>query len=176
LQREKFLERKASGQGNKKHRKFFDRFADSKQFDPLDAEKWYSISKQDIKQAGGNSILTRYEGSHFKALKKLYPELVWRKETSFTYGDWKNPKKQRQFFDEFAASKRFQPSDVGSWYSVSNMDIRKAGGSGILKYYKGSHIRAIMLLYPELSLQTKKFLLEKTTNRITRNGFLLMDV
>jgi hypothetical protein len=35
----------------KQQRKFFDEYAVSKQFDPLDAEKWYSISKKDIIRA-----------------------------------------------------------------------------------------------------------------------------
>jgi hypothetical protein len=34
-----------------KRRKFFDEFAKSKNFNPLDAENWYSITKAQILQA-----------------------------------------------------------------------------------------------------------------------------
>jgi hypothetical protein len=33
------------------HRKFFDEFAKIKKFDPLDAKKWYTFSRVDIKSA-----------------------------------------------------------------------------------------------------------------------------
>jgi hypothetical protein len=34
-----------------KHRRFFDRFAIFKKFDPLIAEKWYPITRKDISNA-----------------------------------------------------------------------------------------------------------------------------
>jgi hypothetical protein len=33
------------------HRKFFDDFAKAKGFDPLNAEKWYSVSQKEIIKA-----------------------------------------------------------------------------------------------------------------------------
>jgi len=41
----------------------------------LDAEKWYSIGLNEIRRAGGRSLLSYYKGSYIKALMKLYPEL-----------------------------------------------------------------------------------------------------
>jgi hypothetical protein len=38
-------------------RKFFDEFAHDNQFDPLDAEKWYHISKNDVINAVSYFIL-----------------------------------------------------------------------------------------------------------------------
>ena len=35
----------------KERRKFFDNFAKSKQFDPLDVEKWYGVTQTDIRKA-----------------------------------------------------------------------------------------------------------------------------
>jgi len=71
--------------------------------------------------------------------------------------DWKKPKQRREFLDEFAKSKKFDPLDAEKWYSIFKKDIINAGGRGILLYYKGSHVRALTQLYPELKLQKQKF-------------------
>jgi hypothetical protein len=77
--------------------KFFDELAKSKNFDPLDAEKWYSLGRKDIKRAlclsnyctslfshfilqAKTIILKYYDNSRVKALIKLYPELNLKKE------------------------------------------------------------------------------------------------
>jgi hypothetical protein len=75
-----------------KRRKYLDEFAKSNKFDPLDADKWYTVSNRDIAQAvsfleilafyltlfyfkGGNKVLLFYDRSHINALIALYPEL-----------------------------------------------------------------------------------------------------
>jgi len=61
-------------------RKFLNEFAESKKFNPLDAEKWYSVTKKEIITAGGGRLLLNYNGSYIKALVKLFPELKLQKE------------------------------------------------------------------------------------------------
>jgi len=39
------------GKSARERKKFFDWFARSQKFNPLDAEKWYSVSYDDIKRA-----------------------------------------------------------------------------------------------------------------------------
>jgi len=51
--------------------------------------------------------------------------------------------------------------DAENWYFVTHNAITKAGGRGILKYYNGSHIKALMKLYPELKLNKESFYLSK---------------
>jgi len=70
---------------------------------------------------------------------------------------WKASENQRKFFDEFAASKKFNPLKVENWYSVPGDEILRAGGKGLLNYYNGSHINALMKLYPELILKKENF-------------------
>jgi len=70
---------------------------------------------------------------------------------------WKSPKKQRRFFDRFAKSKQFCPLIARNWYSITQRDIVRSGGVSILQYYKGSHVAALMTLYPELILEKGKF-------------------
>jgi len=63
-----------------KRRNFFEEFSKSKNFDPLDAQKWYSITHGDIMRAGGSGLLYYYNRSHIEALVKLYPELMLKRE------------------------------------------------------------------------------------------------
>jgi len=62
-----------------KQRKFFDEFARSKKFNPLDAEKWRSVTHNEIIKAGGSSLLRYHNRSHIEALIALYPELMLKK-------------------------------------------------------------------------------------------------
>jgi len=141
-----------------KERNFFNKFASSKNFNPLDTEKWYSVTNKDIIRAGGGKVLLNYEGSHIKALVKLYPELMLKKG-NFLQSEkgWKATTNQREFFDGFARSNNFNPLDAENWYSVTLQEITRAGGSGLLKYYNGSHIKALVRLYPELMFKKGNF-------------------
>jgi len=139
---------------NLKIEKFFDAFARSKNFNPLDAEEWYLVTEQDIINEGGKGILEFYKGSHVKALIELYPELCLRKNSFPHYfqegGNWKDPEHRRKFFEEFAKSKQFHPLDAERWYSITKKEVINAGGGGVLEYYDGSHIKALIDVYPEL--------------------------
>jgi len=164
LKKGKFLKFKKGWEAQRKQRKFFDKLAKSKKFDPSDSNKWYSITCDDIKRAGGRDLLNYYNRSrrsHIEALVKLYPELRLKKGNFLKLKNlkgWKEPGKQRKFFDEFARSKKFDPLDADKWFSVSHYDIRKAGGSHLLyQYYNGSHIKALVKAYPELMLKKENF-------------------
>jgi len=130
-----------------KARKFFEEFAIHSNFNPLDAERWGSVTCRDIIQAGGEKLLLNYNGSHIKALMKLYPELRLKKDN---FEKWKVPANQRRFFDGFARFKHFDPLNTEKWYSVTNKEIIRAGGSGLLNQYNGSHIKALVKVYPVL--------------------------
>jgi len=145
-----------------KARMFFDEFARSKKLNPLDNEHWYSVTHDEIIRAGGGRLLLYFGGSHIKALVKLYPELMLKKEKFLmSKKGWKSPPNRRNFFDEYARSKKFNPLDAEKWYSVTYHEIRKAGGGGLLYYYRGSYTKALVQLYPELMLKKKNFLNSK---------------
>jgi len=81
-----------------------------KKFNPLDAEKWYSVTRNDIRRAGGTFLLHQhYNGSHIKALMKLYPELMLK----------------RGYFLKF---KKKRP---GSWKLISNLQWGETSFFGI---------------------------------------------
>jgi len=166
LKKENFLNSKEGWKAPENQRKFFDEFANSKNFNPLDAENWYSVNSNEIIRAGGQSLLHYYNGSYIRALEKLYPELTLKKENFLNSNEgWKVSKNQRKFFDGFARSKNFNPLDAQQWYSVTRNDIISAGGLGPLRYYNNSHIEALLKLYPELLLKRRNFLESKGGRR-----------
>jgi len=149
-----FFKSKKGWKAPENQRKFFDGFARSKNFNPLDAEKWYSVTCKEIVRAGGKGLLHYYNGSHIKALVKLYPELMLKKRNFLmSKMGWKDPENQRNFFDKFARSQNFNPMDAKKWYSVTYNEIIRAGGKGLLHYYNGSHLNALVKLYPKLELK-----------------------
>jgi len=156
----------------KNQRNFFDLFARSKNFNPLEAENWYSVTLKEIMKAGGRGLLNIYNGSHIKALMQLYPELTLEKRNFWkSESGWKVPRIQRNFFDEFARSKKFSPLDANNWYSVTLSEVITAGGGSLLQYYNGSHIKALVTLYPELMLKKRNFLKSKKGSEIPKNQF-----
>jgi len=80
LKKGNFLKSKKGWKIPQNQKKFLDTFARSKNFNPLDAENWYSVTHHDIMKAGGSSLLKYYNRSHVEALVKLYPELILQKE------------------------------------------------------------------------------------------------
>jgi len=162
LKKEIFFRSKVGWKDPANQRNFYDTFARTKKFDPLDAEKWYSVTYNEIIRFGGKGLLDYYNGSHIKALMKLYPELVLKKENFFKSNKgWKASENQRKFFDGFAKSQKFNPLDAEKWYSVTHNEIIRAGGGTLLNYYNGSHIKALVKLYPELMLKRMKFFKSK---------------
>jgi len=140
-----------------KHREFFDNFACFDGFDPLVARNWYPVTHWEIQKAGGLGLLYHFKDSHVKALISSYPELNLE-ESKFSSEDWKDVASRRKFFDDFFAHcNKFDPLDAKKWYKVTNREVTKVGGGGLLDCYKGSHIKALISLYPELNLQAKQF-------------------
>jgi len=107
-------------------------------------------------------LLNYYNGSRINALVALYPEI---KENLLQFKEWwKFPENQRNYLDTFAKSQKFNPLDAENWYSVTHIEIIRAGGRGLLNYYNRSHIKALVQLYPELMLKTENFLKFKGNN------------
>jgi hypothetical protein len=61
------------------------------------------------------------------------------------------------FLINLAHAKGFSPLDANCWYTINKSDILKHGGRGLLRKYGGSHIKAIIVLFPELQLSPNKF-------------------
>lgn len=78
----------------------------------------------------------------------LHIDIKWKKEwfPSIPIRSWKRNSDRRQFLDEIKS--QFQIEAPSDWGKITTNDIQKAGGSAILKYYKGSLFRCLQSVYP----------------------------
>lgn len=60
-----------------RRRQFFERFAKRHGFDPLVPENWYKISRKEVAEGRGRTVLSYYSGNIVKALLDLFPNLDW---------------------------------------------------------------------------------------------------
>jgi hypothetical protein len=136
---------------HEKQRSFFDNYAKSREFDPLIPANWYSITINDVIQAGGRGLLDRYQGSYITALTTLYPNIGLQKGMFFGASKmYKSVKQQRDFFDSYAKFNNFDPLVAENWYNITRKHVLAAGGAAVLSHYKGSQIKALKAVYPNL--------------------------
>jgi len=152
---ENFFPSEKGWKATKNRRKFFDEFARSRNFNPLDAKNWRSITRNEILRFGGGGLLKRYNGSHIRALKELYPQvMLYKRNVLRSNNRRKDCEIQRNLFEEFARSNNFNPLHAENWYSVSKKEILRNSGIQLLKRYKGPLLKALMQVYPNLKHQS----------------------
>ena len=114
-------------------------------------EDYYRISRSVILKNGGNSILKQY-GSPYNVLKVAYPEyewLEWRFQCVST-GFWDLEENHRRFFDWLGKQLGFH--SVNDWNRLTREDVTMWKGNTMLaKYYRGSPLKALQTLYPEVN-------------------------
>eukprot|EP00026_Physarum_polycephalum_P000635 Phypoly_transcript_00636.p1 GENE.Phypoly_transcript_00636~~Phypoly_transcript_00636.p1 ORF type:complete len:901 (-),score=99.66 Phypoly_transcript_00636:59-2761(-) len=136
-------------------RKFFERVAQKKGFDPLVPSNWYKVTTVDLAEyKGGNVINRHYRGSISEALLTIFPE-IGLESGKFTYKPrnfWKERNNHKEFFEEFARERGFDSLLASNWYSVSHQAyLFTKGGSVILREYR-SFQAALIELYPDIGL------------------------
>eukprot|EP00026_Physarum_polycephalum_P003134 Phypoly_transcript_03143.p1 GENE.Phypoly_transcript_03143~~Phypoly_transcript_03143.p1 ORF type:complete len:818 (+),score=151.04 Phypoly_transcript_03143:58-2511(+) len=146
----------------KTHKEIFDKFAANQNFDPLIPENWYPIQASKFNAEVKGSLLAEYyNGSLIKALMSVYPN-IGLKETHFQQtlrSYWHNPDHKRQFFDEFAKSRDFDPLVPENWYSIQRSDIDELKGSESV--LKGGLAEALLNAYPFIGLDKNKFSIKR---------------
>eukprot|EP00026_Physarum_polycephalum_P003771 Phypoly_transcript_03785.p1 GENE.Phypoly_transcript_03785~~Phypoly_transcript_03785.p1 ORF type:complete len:728 (+),score=112.28 Phypoly_transcript_03785:126-2309(+) len=148
-------------QENENKRNFFEFFARKREFDPLDVDRWYLVSNQDIKdEKNGVSVLNTYGGSLSKALSSLFPSLKIDESkfhnTRFKF--WQEMENQKEFFINFAKLQRFDPLVPENWYNTNIYSVISVrGGTSILKMYNMSIAKALILLFPHISFEENRF-------------------
>ena len=79
----------------------------------------FILSLKDIRNIGGNYLLTKYNDSLIQILSAVYPEYEWLPwkftRTSATYLE--DLKGQRQLIDRIA--KQYNVKEMSDWYKVS---------------------------------------------------------
>lgn len=127
---------------------------------------WRSASRQRLESAH-HSELDPFMTERWQALNdsKNLPMFEFYKSTLL---DFLEQKKQpfmqasesthRQFFDQFARKHYFDALQPQNWYRVPRNTILAAtGANSILARYGGSHIDALLHVYPSIGLAESKF-------------------
>jgi len=112
---------------------------------------------------GGLLVLGYHGGSYSRAVMELFPELNFdskgfvdsKKKASVSDVDIQ---RERKFFDRLAGDLEFGSHETTKWYNVSLSDVKqRKGGLDVLSNHHGSHVLALMDLYPELVFEVCKF-------------------
>eukprot|EP00026_Physarum_polycephalum_P006606 Phypoly_transcript_06655.p1 GENE.Phypoly_transcript_06655~~Phypoly_transcript_06655.p1 ORF type:complete len:580 (+),score=87.68 Phypoly_transcript_06655:116-1741(+) len=141
-------------------KEFFKKFAAAKGFDPLVADNWLLVGKNDVRSfEHGDAVLGFYNGSYVAALSQLFPDLEIRVASEdLPDKHFRSQENRRAFFDRFANSKYVDPLSPSSWYQITNHDICAFKyGREILLNYKMDRRTALQSIYPDIGLEISKF-------------------
>ena len=116
-------------------------------------EDWYEVKKSQITEKQGSFLLNRiYDGSLYKALKYIYPQIQWSfwyfHPSSISKDVWFNLDNQKEYFKWL--SKELFIRNASDWYCINHRDIKeKKGGAQLLDCYGGSIASLLLAMYPE---------------------------
>lgn len=141
----------------KTRRQFFDYIY--KELNCTSLEDMYMISREQIRERGGDYLLKRYYGDdHIKALKDIYPEFQWE-DWRFQYhapGYWSFHGNDHRGLVE-KLGKLLGVQKLEDWYQLGISDFAKYGCVRILDYYDRSPMKLLMKVYPEFPWQPFRF-------------------
>jgi len=117
----------------------------------VEPRDWRRVKNEDVKQeAGGSSLLAKYNGSFWALLQDTLPESKeWSEEqcrATVSKGYWDSLERRRAFFGRLAEKKGVRTAK--DWASVTTADILEEGGGGLLGRYGNIHL-ALADIYGE---------------------------
>lgn len=141
-------------------KRFFTKFAQSQEFDPLIPDNWYSVPTSIILAfTGSQEIMHHYSRSVIRALMSVYPNIEEDKFACVPRQYWSDKTRRRQFFLEFADKHGFDPLIAENWYPITTPMFFSTKGYSLLgKYYKKSVKAALEDLLPEVKFDRSKFI------------------
>lgn len=120
-------------------------------------DDWYKVTKEDVLSRGGKKVLSCYNDSPIQALQTVYPEhswIVW-KFNRVPHGYWKKRKNSKDFLDWLRGKLGYKSME--DWYSLTQEDICKNGGRGLLEQHNNSPSKVLQSTYPEHKWKLDKF-------------------
>eukprot|EP00026_Physarum_polycephalum_P000218 Phypoly_transcript_00218.p2 GENE.Phypoly_transcript_00218~~Phypoly_transcript_00218.p2 ORF type:complete len:903 (-),score=85.00 Phypoly_transcript_00218:118-2826(-) len=137
-------------------KRFFERYAKSKGFNPLIPENWYTIDDKDVKaQKHSVRTLQDYAQSVSRALISVFPNigLVIDKFRFLPRGYWTKHRNRKQFFDDYARSNGFDPLVGSNWLKQPySQFLAVKNAHAVMHYYKGNFRKAVNQIYPNLGI------------------------
>eukprot|EP00026_Physarum_polycephalum_P003058 Phypoly_transcript_03067.p1 GENE.Phypoly_transcript_03067~~Phypoly_transcript_03067.p1 ORF type:complete len:822 (+),score=139.06 Phypoly_transcript_03067:68-2533(+) len=145
-------------------RAYLDDYAARNGFDPLIPKNWRDFSVKKLRDHDGYSLISKWNNSPFQALRGVYPDVKFKASDFYTVPKkyWDNAENRKKAFDQFAASRGFDPLVTENWYpiiaSLSDEKSKSAMESlPIITLYGGSFQTALIDVYPNLSFVPIKF-------------------
>jgi len=112
-----------------------------------------------------NSVLPFHNNSISKALLDLFPEIGLDKTKFHMINPWRDERKRRAFFENYAESKgAARPLTAESWYSLcedKGAILSSRGAQGVIAFHKNSVTQALVDLFPDLGLDKNRLLRTK---------------
>lgn len=137
-------------------RDFFDRPFKTLGYTCMD--DWYNLTIDDIRKNGGSRLAFYYNSSPSAALQSVFPEHDWVlwKFKQVPRGYWEDTQNRKGFFDRLFKTLGYQTME--DWYKVTQEDIIKNGGIGVIStYYNSSPSLALQNIYPDHEWIMAKF-------------------
>eukprot|EP00026_Physarum_polycephalum_P001744 Phypoly_transcript_01746.p1 GENE.Phypoly_transcript_01746~~Phypoly_transcript_01746.p1 ORF type:complete len:627 (-),score=117.38 Phypoly_transcript_01746:106-1986(-) len=143
-------------------RRFFERFAKKRGFDPNVPENWYPFQRSEfMKEKGAFVILAHYGGSFVKGLMQVFPEigLQAHKFATMAKNYWQSAENRREFLATTAKTQfGVDPKNAEHWYHLERGTfITVKGVNSVLAYHSGDLVKALQDLFPDLKLDSSKF-------------------
>ena len=132
---------------------FFDWLGKEFEFSTL--SNWYQVTKEVIDNRGGNSLLSKYDGSPAKALRSIYPEHEWIawKFNQVSPQFWANKENHKKLFDQL--EKELNIQRLEDWYRISLNQISKVAPITLFKKHGMSQL--LLKNYPQHSWDLERF-------------------
>ena len=107
-------------------------------------EDWYNVSREDILNKYGNSLLGMYNNSHIKLITTIYNDYDWLpwmfKSSPRKY--WEDKNNVVKYMNWLANKLNINKNE--DWYKVTQQDIINNYGSGLIKKYNYSPTKLIV--------------------------------
>ncbi len=118
---------------------------------------WYSVTVNDFKENNLAGLLSYHNDSPSQTVIENYTEYDWKifKFSICPQSFWQDSKERKIFLEHLF--KLLGYTQTEDWYRASHEDFTSNGGHGLLRYYKGSHVRAIVDNYPKYPWLEWKF-------------------
>eukprot|EP00026_Physarum_polycephalum_P000389 Phypoly_transcript_00389.p1 GENE.Phypoly_transcript_00389~~Phypoly_transcript_00389.p1 ORF type:complete len:1231 (+),score=194.32 Phypoly_transcript_00389:52-3744(+) len=143
-------------------RTFLENFAKKRNLDPLDPNTWYMLTRKDIEKAkGGATVVNYFKGGFVKNIMKLFPEIGLIENNFSDYTNisfhWVDVAKRREWLEEYAKKKGFEPLVPKNWYNITMETIDDPETRALLQHYSGNMVKALTHIFPEFELDPKLF-------------------
>jgi len=159
-------------------RNFFEEFASSRKFDPLNPRNWYNhLKKGGIRSfKGWRGVLLYHENSVSKALVDLFPDIgLDPTKICVPKEGWKDPHTRRTFFEQFAKEKLFDFHSLPLWKSYSKSISLSPTAKKVLSYHDGKVSKALHDLFPKVRFHDARKEDEKKWNKSNKAANNILD-